>query len=113
VSSATTYSEGDFRANLPRFTGENLDNNLRLVEGLRQFSEARGVTPSQIALAWLLAQPIDCVPIPGTKRVSYLQQNLAATSVPLSVDDVAELSALFAADAVAGDRYAWGNAPSR
>jgi len=113
VSGSTTYSDGDFRATLPRFQGENLDKNLRLVEGLRTFGEARRVTSSQIALAWLLAQPIDCVPIPGTKRVSYLEQNLAATSVPLSADDVAELSALFAPDAVAGDRYAWGNAPSR
>jgi len=112
ISSATSYSDGDFRANLPRFTGPNLDNNLRLVEGLRAFSEARGVTPGQIALAWLLAQSIDAVPIPGTKRISYLEQNLAATSVPLSADDVAELSALFDPGAVVGARYAWGNAPS-
>ena len=113
ISPATTYADGDFRANLPKFTGENLDNNLRLVDGLRVFSEARGVTPGQVALAWLLAQPIDTVPIPGTKRISYLEQNLAATSVPLSADDVAELSALFDPSAVLGERYAWGKRRAR
>jgi aryl-alcohol dehydrogenase-like predicted oxidoreductase len=113
ISSSTTYDEGDFRANLPRFAGENLDNNLRLVDALKAFSAARGATPGQIALAWLLAQPIDNVPIPGTRRVAYLGQNLAATSVPLSADDVAELSALFDPKAILGDRYAWGSAPSR
>jgi aryl-alcohol dehydrogenase-like predicted oxidoreductase len=94
-----------FPHDAPRFRGENLEHNLRLVDALCAFSDARGFTPGQIALAWLLAQPLDVVPIPGTKRITYLRENLAATAVPLSADDVAELAAIFDPSKVRGERY--------
>ena len=90
---------------LPRFTGENLDRNAKLVERLETFSSHKGATPGQVALAWLLAQPLDVVPIPGTERVSYLQENTAATEVALSADEVAQLSALLDPEQVRGGRY--------
>lgn len=99
------FDSADYRSVLPRFTGENLDRNATLVEGLRSFSARKGATPGQVALAWLLAQPLDVVPIPGTKRVSYLRENTAATEVALSADDVAQLSALFDPEEVRGGRY--------
>jgi aryl-alcohol dehydrogenase-like predicted oxidoreductase len=104
-TTTTSFSADDFRATLPKFRAENFADNLRLVEELKEFSRARGYTPGQIALAWLLAQPFDIVPIPGTKRAKYARENLAATSVPLSADDVAELAAMFAPDRVRGGQY--------
>jgi aryl-alcohol dehydrogenase-like predicted oxidoreductase len=106
VASTTTFGSDDFRTTVPKFQGENLVANLRLVDALAEFAAARGFTPGQIALAWLLAQPIPIAPIPGTKRRRYLEENLAATSVPLSRDEVAELSAIFAPGNVSGARYA-------
>lgn len=76
-----------------------------LVDELREFSTARGHTPGQVALAWLLAQPHDIVPIPGTKRVKYVRENAEATAVPLSVDDVAALADMFASERVRGGQY--------
>jgi aryl-alcohol dehydrogenase-like predicted oxidoreductase len=105
VASTTTFGSDDFRTTVPKFQGDNLAANLRLVEALRAFSTARGVTPGQVALAWLLAQPTAIAPIPGTKRRKYLKENVAATSVPLSRDDVAGLSAIFAPENVSGARY--------
>jgi aryl-alcohol dehydrogenase-like predicted oxidoreductase len=100
-----TFNSADLRSSLPRFNPENLESNVNLVEGLRAFSADRGLTPGQVALAWLLLQPFDVVPIPGTKREKHLKENLVATSVALSADDLAELSAMFSPDLVRGARY--------
>jgi len=105
-SAEAVSSEGDFRAGMPRFTGENLDRNLRLVEALADLAKATACTRGQLALAWLLAQGDDVVPIPGTKRVRYLEENAAAADVELHADEIAQLDALFAPEKVAGERYA-------
>lgn len=89
----------------PRFEGDNLASNLSLVEKVREIAEAKGCTPGQLALAWVLAQGADVVPIPGTKRVRYLEENAAAVAVELTADDRAALEAAVPRDAVAGDRY--------
>jgi aryl-alcohol dehydrogenase-like predicted oxidoreductase len=98
---------GDFRrsAYFPRFQGDALATNLALVENVRALAESKGVTPGQIALAWVLAQGADVAPIPGTKRVRYLEENVAAAAVDLTTDDLAELEKAVPRDAVAGDRY--------
>ena len=105
VGSDTTFGAGDFRLTLPKFSDENLTHNLTLVEELKRFSEARGATPGQVALAWLLAQPHDVAPIPGTKRAKYVRENAAATAVALSADDVAVLGAVFSPEQVRGGQY--------
>ncbi|GAB3770746.1 aryl-alcohol dehydrogenase-like predicted oxidoreductase [Nocardioides ginsengisegetis] len=99
--------EGDFRrsAYFPRFAGDNLDANLALVDKVRELAAAHGCTPGQLALAWVLAQGDDVAPIPGTKRVAYLEENVGATDVDLSPADLAALEAAVPRDAVAGDRY--------
>ncbi|KQU70686.1 aldo/keto reductase [Phycicoccus sp. Root101] len=89
----------------PRFQGEALDANLLLVERIRQLAEAKGCTPGQLALAWVLAQGQDIAPIPGTKRVRYLEENVAAIGVELGAEDLAALEQAVPRDAVAGDRY--------
>jgi aryl-alcohol dehydrogenase-like predicted oxidoreductase len=93
----------DFRRNGPRFTGENLDANLELAAKVEELANEKGVTPAQLALAWVLAKGDDIVPIPGTKRREYLEQNAAATDVELSADDLAEIED--ALPEAAGDRY--------
>jgi aryl-alcohol dehydrogenase-like predicted oxidoreductase len=95
--------EGDFRANNPRFEAENLKANIRIVEQVDAVAASVGATPAQVALAWLLAQGDDIAPIPGTKRVEYLEENVGADALVLSEAQVQALSALPAA---AGDRYA-------
>ena len=104
-TSDTTFSSDDFRSTLPKFERENFAENLRLVEGLKAFADERGHTPGQIALAWLLAQPYDIAPIPGTKRATYARQNAAATAAALSADDIAFLAGLFAPARVRGGQY--------
>jgi aryl-alcohol dehydrogenase-like predicted oxidoreductase len=89
----------------PRFQGEALDANLALVDKVKEIADAKGCTPGQLALAWVLAQGDDVVPIPGTKRVKYLEENVGATDVKLSADDLAALDQAVPRDAVAGDRY--------
>jgi aryl-alcohol dehydrogenase-like predicted oxidoreductase len=107
IESETAVSaEGDFRANMPRFHGENLRRNLALVDALAELADGRQCTRGQLALAWLLAQGDDIVPIPGTKRVRYLEENAAAENIPLSADDLARLDELFSPAHVAGERYA-------
>jgi aryl-alcohol dehydrogenase-like predicted oxidoreductase len=104
---AEDYSDkSDFRAGLPRFQGENYDRNLRLVESLRGIAARLGATPAQLALAWLLQQGPDIVPIPGTKRRRWLEENLQATSLTLQQGVLDELERLFAPEAIAGERYA-------
>jgi aryl-alcohol dehydrogenase-like predicted oxidoreductase len=100
-----TFGQGDFRATNPRFSAENLATNLAPVQILSELAEARGCSTGQLALAWLLAQPLDVVPIPGTKRVEYVKENLAATSVAVSADEIAYLAEVFAAEHIAGERY--------
>ena len=90
---------------MPRFQGENFDKNIRLVEALKAKAARRGVTPAQLALAWVLAQGHDIVPIPGTKRRKYLEENVAAVDLVLSEAEVQELSAAFPAGGTAGSRY--------
>ena len=89
----------------PRFQGENFARNLALVEKVKQLAETKGVTASQVALAWVLAQGEDIIPIPGTKRRTYLDQNIAALDVVLSAAELAELDRAFPPDAAAGLRY--------
>lgn len=103
----TVGSEQDSRASayFPRLNGENLDANLRLVAAVAAIAEDKGCTPGQLALAWVLAQGDDIVPIPGTKRVTYLEQNVRAVAVQLSADDLTALAAAVPRDAVKGARY--------
>jgi aryl-alcohol dehydrogenase-like predicted oxidoreductase len=97
----TEFADDDFRRTLPRFQQENLERNLAAVGVVREIAAARGATPGQVALAWLLAQGADVAPIPGTKRVRYLEENVGALDVALTAADHARLDAL----RPAGDRY--------
>jgi aryl-alcohol dehydrogenase-like predicted oxidoreductase len=103
LTSTESLSPDDFRRNHPRWTGENLEHNLALVQRVRALAEEAGCSPVQLALAWLLAQGDDVVPIPGTKHVRYLEENVAAAEIGLSDSVRQELDALGEA---AGDRYA-------
>jgi aryl-alcohol dehydrogenase-like predicted oxidoreductase len=93
----------DFRANNPRFANGNFEQNLRIVNAVEVVAREVGATPAQVVLAWLLAQGDDIVPIPGTKHVSRMEENAAATGVTLTVEQVARLGAI---QAPVGDRYA-------
>jgi aryl-alcohol dehydrogenase-like predicted oxidoreductase len=103
IRSTDQLDASDFRSSNPRFAKENLEQNLRIVTEVETVAAEVGATPAQVALAWLLAQGDDIVPIPGTKRVSRLEENAAATDVVLSRDQLARLSAI---RPPAGDRYA-------
>lgn len=105
VSSPDALADDDFRRSNPRFSGEALKTNLALVEALKDFAAGKGVTSAQIALAWILGKDDNIVPIPGTRRQKYLEENVAATRIRLSPDEIAALDALFAPDAIAGTRY--------
>jgi aryl-alcohol dehydrogenase-like predicted oxidoreductase len=95
----------DYRRHSPRFQGENFHRNLALVKEIERMAKAKGCTPSQLALAWVLAQGDDIVPIPGTKRITYLDDNLGATGVQLTVADLEQIEAILPAGAAAGARY--------
>jgi aryl-alcohol dehydrogenase-like predicted oxidoreductase len=95
----------DVRRNHPRFQGENFQRNLDLVGKVERLAQAKGCTPSQLALAWVLAQGEDVVPIPGTKRARYLDENLAALQVRLAPEELARIGALLPPGATSGDRY--------
>jgi aryl-alcohol dehydrogenase-like predicted oxidoreductase len=107
----------DFRRTGPRFTGENFDRNLELVQAIQDMSDGLGCTPSQLALAWLLAQGDDVVPIPGTKRRTYLEDNLGAAAVTLSQADLDRLEELAPPGVAFGGRYEvehfYGETPNR
>jgi aryl-alcohol dehydrogenase-like predicted oxidoreductase len=109
LKSPEDFAADDYRRLSPRFQGENFQRNLALVEQVRALAGAKGVTPGQLALAWVLAQGEDIVPIPGTRRRAYLLENLAALEVQLSTAESAELDRLFTPERVAGTRYpaAW------
>jgi aryl-alcohol dehydrogenase-like predicted oxidoreductase len=98
--------EGDFRRDNPRFQGENFQRNLELVERVREIAAEKGVKPGQLALAWVLHRGEDIVPIPGTKRRSYLEENVAATEIELSEEDMRRLDEAAPLGAAAGERYA-------
>jgi aryl-alcohol dehydrogenase-like predicted oxidoreductase len=100
------FDEDDFRRHHPRFQGENFERNLELVSRVREMAEAKGATPGQLALAWVLRRGDDIAPIPGTKQVRYLEENVAALDVTLTDEDLARLEELAPVGAAAGDRYA-------
>ena len=102
---AEDFDDDDYRRHSPRFQGENFAKNLELVAKVQELADKLSCTPGQLALAWVLAQGDDMVPIPGTKRRSYLEENVAATDVSLSADDLAAIDEIFPAGAVAGLRY--------
>jgi aryl-alcohol dehydrogenase-like predicted oxidoreductase len=91
-SSPEDLDEGDFRRNGPRFTGENLEQNLKLAEIVKELAQEKGITPGQLALAWVLHRGKHIVPIPGTKRVKYLEENVAAADIELSDEDVKRIA---------------------
>jgi aryl-alcohol dehydrogenase-like predicted oxidoreductase len=105
VDPRTSFAPGDIRATIPRFTQDNLAANDALVEHVRRLADAHGATPGQVALAWLLAQQPWVVPIPGTRRLERVEENVGFTQVPLSADDVADLDAAAARIGVQGNRY--------
>ena len=106
VMRAEEYPEGDFRRGDPRYQGENFDANVRAASAVRELAERKGVTPGQVALAWLLHKGPDIVPIPGTKRRLYLEENVGAAALALSIGEMSALDAALAPGKVAGPRYA-------
>jgi aryl-alcohol dehydrogenase-like predicted oxidoreductase len=113
IRSADDLAEDDFRKHSPRFQGDNFQRNLDLVAQVEAIAAEKGCTPAQLALAWVLAQGDDIVPIPGTTRVAHLEENVASLDVALTADDLARLEAAFPKGATAGDRYADMSAVNR
>jgi aryl-alcohol dehydrogenase-like predicted oxidoreductase len=105
ITNPDDFGDDDFRRGHPRFTGENFARNLELVERVRQLAAAKGVTPSQLAIVWVLSRGDDVVPIPGTKRRGYLQENAGALEVELTADDLAAIEESTPRGSVAGERY--------
>ena len=105
VKRAEEYPEGDFRRGDPRYQGENFDANMRAASTVREIAERKGATAGQIALAWLLHRGDDIVPIPGTKRRAYLEENVGAADVSLNASDMSALDATLSPEKVAGPRY--------
>jgi aryl-alcohol dehydrogenase-like predicted oxidoreductase len=104
-SKPDSLDEDDFRRFNPRFKGDNLERNMELVERIEEIAERKGVTAAQLALAWVLAQGKDIVPIPGTKRVKYVEENAKAAEVELTAGELQEISDAVPPGEVAGDRY--------
>jgi aryl-alcohol dehydrogenase-like predicted oxidoreductase len=100
-----SFEKGDLRANMPRFQGENFAKNRALADRLGDVARRKGCTPAQLALAWVLAQGDDIVPIPGTKRAAILEENVGALDVEMDADTLAELDRLFPIGAAVGERY--------
>jgi aryl-alcohol dehydrogenase-like predicted oxidoreductase len=105
ITSPEDFAPDDFRRNMPRFQGENFYKNLQLVERVKEVAAQKGVTPGQLALAWLLAQGDDIVPIPGTKRRNYLEENVAAVEITLTQDELDRINEVAPKNAATGDRY--------
>jgi aryl-alcohol dehydrogenase-like predicted oxidoreductase len=105
IQSPDDLEERDFRRRNPRFQGENFERNLELVESVREIAEEKGITPAQLALAWVLAQGEDIVPIPGTKRRDRLEENVATLDVDLTAEDLDRIESAFPKGATAGARY--------
>jgi aryl-alcohol dehydrogenase-like predicted oxidoreductase len=112
IKSIDDLAPDDFRRTNPRFSGDNFQKNLDLVAAVSAIAADKGVTAAQLALAWVLAQGEDLVPIPGTRRIATLEQNVAAADVVLTPDDLARIEAVFPRDAAAGERYAPGGMSS-
>ncbi|MEG0818048.1 MAG: aldo/keto reductase, partial [Brevundimonas sp.] len=112
IKSIEDLAPDDFRRTNPRFTGDNFQKNLDLVAAVGVIAADKGVTAAQLALAWVLAQGEDLVPIPGTRRIATLEQNAAAADIVLTPDDLARIEAVFPRDAAAGERYAPGGMSS-
>jgi aryl-alcohol dehydrogenase-like predicted oxidoreductase len=118
ITSPADFAEDDWRRAHPRFTGEAFAANLRLVDAVRQVAAEKGVTPGQLALAWVMAQGDDVVPIPGTKRRSYLEENVGAAAIELTPEDLARLDTIAPPGVAVGGRYAntayaYGDSPER
>jgi len=118
ITSPDDFGDDDFRKNQPRFQGDAFQANLRLVDAVKEMATDKGVSAGQLALAWVMAQGEDVVPIPGTKRRSYLEENAGAAAVQLSADDLARLEAIAPPGAASGTRYpdsgyAYGDSPER
>lgn len=105
VKDTDSLPANDVRRRLPRFQGANFDHNLALVQRLTTMASRKGCTPAQLALAWLLAKGDDIVPIPGTKRVKYVEENVGAVDITVTQAEIDQLEATFAPNAAAGDRY--------
>ncbi|RZJ04237.1 MAG: aldo/keto reductase [Brevundimonas sp.] len=106
IKSIDDLAADDFRRSNPRFMGENFQKNLDLVEAVAGIARDKGVTAAQLALAWVLAQGEHLVPIPGTRRIRTLEENIAATEIDLTAEDRSRIEAVFSKDAAAGHRYA-------
>jgi aryl-alcohol dehydrogenase-like predicted oxidoreductase len=105
IKSPDDFAPDDFRRMNPRFQGENFQKNLELVDAVKSIAAGKGCTPAQLALSWLLAQGNDIVPIPGTKHVHTLEENVGALDVHLTSDDLEHLEEIFPKGAAAGERY--------
>ena len=105
ISSPNDFAPDDFRQHLPRFQGENFYKNIKLVDRVKEIATEKGCTSGQLALAWLLAQGEDIVPIPGTKRRSYLEENVASVNITLTPTELAQIDAIVPKDIAIGDRY--------
>src|SRR5690606_37733737 len=105
IKSFDDLAEDDYRRNSPRFQGENFQKNLDLVQRIEDIAADKGCTPAQLALAWVMAQGDDIVPIPGTKRRKYLEQNVAAVDVQLTQEDLRRIDEVAPRGAAAGLRY--------
>jgi aryl-alcohol dehydrogenase-like predicted oxidoreductase len=105
IQSPDDLEEGDYRRNNPRFQGANFQKNLDLVARVEEIARSRGVTPSQLALAWLLARGKDIVPIPGSRKIAHLEENVAAAAIELSPSDLARIDEAAPKGVTAGDRY--------
>ena len=105
LKSPDDFTADDYRRNSPRFQGDNFTKNLELMEQVTAIAERKGITPGQLALAWVLAQGNDIVPIPGTKRRAYLEENIASCAVVVSAEEMAEITGALPKGAASGDRY--------
>lgn len=112
IKSIDDLAPDDFRRTNPRFSGDNFQKNLDLVAAVAAIAADKGITAAQLALAWVLAQGEDLAPIPGTRRIATLEQNVAAADIVLTSDDLARIEAVFPRDAAAGERYAPGGMSS-
>ena len=105
IASLDDLADNDWRRSMPRFEQENFRRNIELVEKIKELAAKKGCSPAQLALAWLLAQGDDIVPIPGTKRRKYLEENIGALDVDLTPEELAEIDTTLPAGAAAGSRY--------
>ncbi|MDX2761952.1 aldo/keto reductase, partial [Streptomyces europaeiscabiei] len=105
VDASTSFTADDVRTNIPRFTAENRAANQVLIDHVARLAQAKDATPGQVALAWLLAQHPSVVPIPGTRRAARIEENIGATQLPLSADELADLNGLAGRVGVRGNRY--------